>query len=147
MAGLQDDLDLVARCAGAAINHPAAAKMPVPFAVDEGGTYPRGSVPAMPPSKAGVQRVLVPDLKTCSSWVECQQRVTSAGLVAASEVAVGAPASSAFTVRAQSPEAGTRVPSGTVVTAFTAPPPPAGGGDTSIHGVTLFHGMHGGLSG
>lgn len=46
---VQKDLDLVAECAGAALDHPAAAVFPTSFASGRGVGYPSQAVPPTPP--------------------------------------------------------------------------------------------------
>ncbi len=53
VAAYQSDLDVVARCASAAINHPARAKSPVPFAQSEGTTYVNLPLPTLPVAQGG----------------------------------------------------------------------------------------------
>ncbi|WPB58343.1 hypothetical protein [Xylophilus sp. GOD-11R] len=53
-ANTQTDLDLIAQCASAAINHPEHAALPVDFAVANGTVFPKAVMPTLLPlSKTG----------------------------------------------------------------------------------------------
>jgi hypothetical protein len=59
----QDDLDLIASCANAAINDPGNAKLPADFAQTEQTTYPKSTMPdPLPTAVAAIPQVAVPDV-------------------------------------------------------------------------------------
>lgn len=54
MINLQFDLDLVAKCASEAMNHPASTKMPSEFAAQHGTIFPKAVIPdPLPAVKPG----------------------------------------------------------------------------------------------
>jgi hypothetical protein len=115
----QGDLDLIARCASAAIRTPAQALMPKDYATKMGSDYPRAKLPTLPLPKAA-KMVAVPDFASLKSWVECNEAATRVGLVAQQALATVEPGP-AFKVLSVSPPAGTSVPEGSVVTIVTQP--------------------------
>jgi molybdopterin-guanine dinucleotide biosynthesis protein A len=73
----QDDLNLIAECASAAIANRASAKFPEQFAADRGSVFPSGEMPtALPTAVAPARTVLVPDFDHCTSKDECNALAT-----------------------------------------------------------------------
>ena len=61
LADTQIDVDLIAQCAGAAINHPGEAALPVDFATAKGSIFPKAVIPSPKPvSKIGAPAPLTP---------------------------------------------------------------------------------------
>ena len=116
----ENDLDIVAQCAGAAIDSPADAKMPADFAASKGKTYPSGILPTAMPLPVAGKTATVPDIVNCASWQECNDAITRAGLIAQQTIASNI-TPSVFKVLSVSPPAGQNVPEGSVVTVTTQP--------------------------
>jgi hypothetical protein len=61
-AAAQSDLDVLAGCASAAMNHPSAAKMPVDWAPEHATTYPKLIMPDPMPARAAGQDATPPKI-------------------------------------------------------------------------------------
>jgi hypothetical protein len=117
IGGVQADLDLVARCASRAVDHPSEAKMPVEFAQGEGLQFPSGTMPDPMPLASEGEQVTVPDFGGCISWQACQELGERSGL-AVTQQEVGDP-SKEFKVLSTVPPKGTALPDGSPVTILT----------------------------
>lgn len=122
----QRDLDMVARCASNAINSPAEARMPAPFAdraeqAEGRGAYVWATLPDPMPEPKAAAPVSVPDFSTCKSWTDCVARAAERGLTAEQVIESTQPKQDAFTIVSVDPPGGAVVPAGTVVRIHTMP--------------------------
>ena len=93
--------------------------MPAEFAATKGRTYPAGVLPENMPLPIAGKMTKVPDLSACTSWGQCNELITRAGLVAQQVIAHIDP--SVFKVLSVSPPANTDVTEGSVITITTQP--------------------------
>lgn len=76
----QADYQIIVDCASAAMNHPASAKLPAPFAEDKGEKFPLGVLPD--PLPVGIEvpnSAEVPDFRICGSMDACRALATKVG--------------------------------------------------------------------
>jgi len=119
----QADLELIAQCAGAAINNRAAAKMPELYAAEVGREYPTASLPdPMPMPDTSLEQVKVPDFSACPSRQACEE-LAKANLLTVAFNPVGA--AEPFKVVSSHPPKDAPVDVGAVVLIFHPPEPPA----------------------
>jgi hypothetical protein len=119
----QSDLDLIAQCASAAMDHPSSAKMPSDYATAAGTAYPKAVMPNPLPMPIAAPTATVPDFATCTSWAACQELAAKAGLTAVQQEAIGVDPR-AFGVLSFTPPKDTPVEPGSAVTIVTPPPVP-----------------------
>jgi hypothetical protein len=116
----EEDLDLVADCASAAINSPGEAKFPKVYADHIGRQYPTGALPAaMPLPRAGKAKT-VPDFLNCKTWKACNDLAVSSGLQAQQDIQHDQ-TPGAFKVLSVVPSVGEDVPEGASITIRTRP--------------------------
>lgn len=115
----EEDFQLIADCAGAAMNSPEEAKMPAEFAKARGEAFPKLVMPDPMPAPRGAKIVLVPDFGNCKSFLECTSLAANNGLHSQQVQAAVTPGD--FKVLSVSPPVGTAVSEGSIVTITTCP--------------------------